>query len=318
MKLYKVFSTPPFFMSASHYMKKDDSPVKSTKKSRKAVIVPLILMQYGSLKQKFATFKNVGPIVWLSIKQMRRSACGLVNNPKQGTKKMDVKTLQELENYAKELGVSKIGFTKVKPDFIFDKFEILYDNAMILSMEMEREAIKNGPSEAATDQIWKSYSGLGVTVNKLACFLRERGFNCHPSPALGGDVCTIPIAQDAGIGAVGKNGLLITPEFGASHRLAAIFIDADNLPLKNLEDNDHLWIKDFCETCDKCVKACPGKAIYKQTKILKDGNPSFVDREKCALPFSSNCATCIAKCPFIQGNYDKIKASFDRTKGVSV
>lgn len=301
---------PPFFISASTWMKKTDNPIKSSRKSRKAVIIPLVLVQYGSFRAKLATMKASDGALIKCFKEMRKSAKELVKNPKKGKRTMDNETLREVEKIANELGVTKIGYTKVNPDFIFNGFEILYENAMILSMEMNREAIKSAPSKEATKEIWRSYKDLGIAVNKIAEFLRERGFNCHPSPAIGGDINSVPVAENSGIGAIGKNGLLITPEFGPSHRLAAVFIDVDNLPIKTIRDNEHLWIKDFCETCNHCVKACPGKAILKETKILDDGYPQYIEREKCALPFSENCCTCIKSCPFIHGNYDKIKQAF--------
>ncbi|WP_415536153.1 hypothetical protein [Dehalobacter sp. 4CP] len=43
------------------------------------------------------------------------------------------------------------------------------------------------------------------------------------------------MAQDANLGAVRKNGLLITPEHGRCVRLAAVFIDVDNLPIAKKE-----------------------------------------------------------------------------------
>jgi len=308
MKLYELMRKPPFFLSASHYMKKDDNPVRSGKKSRKAVIIPLLLMQYGSMKDKLAAMRTTKPELVTSIKEMAKSAKGLRTNPKTGKRTIDNATRIELEAYARELGVSQIGYTKVNQDFIFKDFEILYDNAMILTMEMERNAIKTEPSIAATEEVWRTYSGLGVIVNKLAFFLRERGYNCHPSPAIGGDVCTPPVAQDAGIGVIGKNGILITPELGPSLRIAAIFIDADNLTDTTSEKNQHLWIKDFCETCNFCVEQCPGEAIYLQTQTLDDGYPIYIEREKCAPHFSKNCCKCISVCPFINGNYEEIRA----------
>lgn len=310
MKLYKLMRKPPFFISASTWMKKTDNPIKSSRKSRKAVIIPLVLVQYGSLRAKLATMKASDEALIKCFKEMRKSAKELVNNPKTSKRIIDNETLYEVEKLANELGVTKIGYTKVNPDFIFNGFKILYENAMILSMEMNREAIKSAPSKEATKEIWRSYKDLGIAVNKIAELLRERGFNCHPSPAIGGDINSVPVAENSGIGAIGKNGLLITPEFGPSHRLAAVFIDVDNLPLKTIKDNEHLWIKDFCETCNHCVNSCPGKAILKETKILEDGYPQYIEREKCALPFSENCCTCIKTCPIIHGNYDKIKHTF--------
>ena len=45
-----------------------------------------------------------------------------------------------------------------------------------------------------------------------------------------------------------------------------------------------------------------------QTQTLDDGYPVYIEREKCAPHFSYNCCKCISACPFINGNYEKIKA----------
>ncbi len=318
IRLYEIMRKPPFFMRASHYMRKDDNPVKSGNKSRKAVIIPLVLMQFGSMKDKLAAMGTTKPAFITSIKEMIKSARELKKNPKTGKKQISNNTLQELEMYARELGVSQIAYTKVNPNFIFEGFEILYENAMILTMEMKRDAMKSAPSDYATSEVWRTYSNLGLIVNKLADFLRERGYNCHPTPAVGGDVCTPPVAQDAGFGVIGKHGLLITPEFGPSQRIAAVFIDADNLPVKSLQENEHLWVKEFCETCNNCIKKCPGSAIMEETKILDDGYPIYLEREKCAPYFSKNCCTCIATCPFINGNYGEIKKAFEKKQEINM
>lgn len=147
-------------MSASHYMTKDDNPIKSGKKSRKPVIIPLILMQYGSMKDKIKASAATKPAIGASIKGMIKSAKQLKDSPKQGKTQIDKDTLAELEQYALGLGVSQIGYTKVNPDFIIDGFEILYDNAMVITMEMEREAMKPVPSTIATAEIWRTYVGV--------------------------------------------------------------------------------------------------------------------------------------------------------------
>lgn len=272
----------------------------------------ITMIQYGSIKDKAKGIPVMGRALVTSVKEMYKSASRLKSNPKIYHQDIDAEALIEIENYAKELGISQIGYTKVNPDFIFKGFEILYDNAMILTMEMNREDMRNNPTDASTKEIWRTYSQLGIIVNKLAEFIRQKGYRCHPSPAVGGDVMTVPIAQDSGIGAVGKNGILITPQFGPSQRLAAIFLDIENLPLKSIKENEHLWIREFCNSCNHCVDKCPGQAILEDTELLKDGYPQFIEREKCAPAFSKNCSPCISSCPFIHGHSDKIKETFER------
>lgn len=310
MKLYKIMKKPPFFLSASHWMTKNDHPVKNGPNSRQAVIIPLLLIQYGSISAKAKTMTKLKKYFISSLKQMVVSARSLKDNPHLGKKQIDPKTLDDLEIYAHELGISSIGYTKVNPNFIFKDFEILYDNAIMFTMEMNKAEIDQNPSLASSKEIFRTYEALGIAVNKIGDFLGSRGYDCHPSPAIGGDINTVPTAQDANMGFVGKNGILITPEFGPCVRLAAVFIDVDNLPLAT--ENEHKWIAEFCKTCNRCVKSCPAGAIYEEPNELEDGTHVYIDLHKCAPPFSEGCSKCISSCVFTGGNYDKIKASYDR------
>ena len=62
------------------------------------------------------------------------------------------------------------------------------------------------------------------------------------------------IATLSGLGWIGKNNLLITPEFGPAVRLASLFTNA---PLPSGEP----ILESRCGNCTACVDACPGKAL---------------------------------------------------------
>ena len=137
-------------------------------------------------------------------------------NPGKGIKKIEIGALEDTEVYAKKLGVSRIAYTNVNPDFIFQDFEILYDSAIILCMEKDKERIDSNPSLESSKEILRTYLELGTAVNSIADFLRERGYNCMASHSMGGCINTVPVAIDANIGYIGRNGLLISPDFGPS------------------------------------------------------------------------------------------------------
>ena len=117
---------------------------------------------------------------------------------------------------------------------------------------------------------------------------------------------SIPIAIDAGLGQLGRNGLLITKEFGSRVKLVKIFTD---LPLKYDKPKD-FGVTEFCKTCFKCAKECEADAISKEKE------PTFevhnisnnkgvlrwaVNAEKCYnywLENGSECSTCIVVCPY--------------------
>ncbi|NCD04986.1 MAG: hypothetical protein EOL97_02600 [Spirochaetia bacterium] len=113
----------------------------------------------------------------------------------------------------------------------------------------------------------RSYYQMNFTANKVKEFLNKKGYNAVASSTLEGNVNYPLLAQEANLGYIGKNGLLITPKLGPSIRIAAVYTDIENLPLA--KDNDYIWIRDFCNTCNRCVRTCPTKAIFLSQLILK-------------------------------------------------
>ncbi len=72
------------------------------------------------------------------------------------------------------------------------------------------------------------------------------------------------LAQLAGFGNFGKNALIINPTFGPWIRLTAVLTNAEMTP-------DKPFNKDLCGDCEKCIDACPVKAL----------TPYKVDDTKC-------------------------------------
>lgn len=306
----KIKKAPPF-LTIEPYLRPQDKPVASHPAAREPRLVPLVVIDYGSLAARIRQMRYIGKLLFGAVGEMWKSARSIRQNPYSGKKTIDPQTLAELEAYAQDLGIAEIGYTEVNPRYIFRGFRILFPNALVVTIEMDRERIRQAPSIPSFVEVFRTYYEVGVIVNKVADFLRQRGFNAHAGPAVGGDVNYIPVAIDAGLGISGKNGLLITHHNGPRVRLAAVYTDIDNLPFA--KENPHGWVRDYCETCNICIQKCPADAIYPVTKILADGGPSFIDHTKCAMPFSNNngCTLCIKYCPFSNVSYDKLKTRFD-------
>lgn len=296
------------FPSIDKYLKPDDIVIRSNQNSKDYINIPKLMSEYGlglvgSLKMRAPILHKMIGCMWES----KISSSSIVKNPKQNKRIISLSDFIKLEDYIKSFGIDIIGYTKVPSDFIFKGHKILYGNAIVLIMEMKKNEIMTAPSKKALKEVFRTYYDLGVAVNKIAEFLRKQGFNAMAGPAVGGDVNYVPLAEKAGLGAMGKHGLLISEKsYGASLRIAAVYTDIENLPFAT--ENKHLWIKDFCKTCGKCVRNCPAKAIYE--KSLPTGR--CIDQTKCAVPFANDlgCSVCIKSCTFFNNDYEKIKKSF--------
>ncbi len=282
--------------------------------SRYGLSVPQLVLEHGDIKAKMRSIPNVGKYMPAMINSLNTAYRELYNQPKNAKTQISQDDLDELMTLLKECEIDDIGFTQVDTSFIFSNKRILYKNAIVILMKMSREYISTAPSKAAEREIFRTYLALNQTANKVKEFLNDRGYRAQAGPALGGEVNYPLLAQKAGMGAIGRHGLLITPKFGPSLRLGAIYTDIENLPLNT--DNEHLWIRDFCDKCGKCVRKCPANAIYAEPKVSWDGSVESIDYKKCAVPFSKNkgCTICVKECIFFDNNYDKIKSNFVKNK----
>lgn len=304
-----------FMPDIMKHIKKDSEHIAPDEKSHTGLSVPGIVLEYGSIKSKARSIPNLGHYMIGCIMQLRKSYRELYKQPKEPKLVISDRDLKDLIAYSKELGAGHIRFAEVDNSYIFSNKVILYKNAIVLSIEMKHEKIKTAPSKPAEKEIFRTYYRLNYAANKIKAFLNERGYNAQAGPALGGEVNYPLLAQKAGIGAIGKHGMLITPNFGPSLRLAVVYTDIRNLAMA--EKNDHMWIAEFCKTCNMCVKKCPAQAIYEDSVVFEDGTMQHIDYKKCAVPFSKQrgCTVCVKECVFFKSDYEKIKAGFmNKTK----
>ena len=162
--------------------------------------------------------------------------------------------------------------------------------------------------------IFGTYDDLGIAANKIAYFLREQGYAAQADHPLGGLVLFPPLAQKAGIGRVGKHGLLITPEFGPRVRLAAVYTSIQDLPFA--ETNDHDWIDEYCKICGICIKQCPPQAILEEAVTHDTGRITNITQQSCFEYFTQfyGCSVCVKVCPFSKAGdtYERLKAVLEK------
>jgi len=103
----------------------------------------------------------------------------------------------------------------------------------------------------------------------------------------------------AGLGWIGKNCLLITPEFGPRVRLATILVDGDLPPGTPMT-------KSLCGACTACTAACPGgfitgvlweQGMSRGRMLDAHGCDEFRESHRPLLGRESECGRCLLVCP---------------------
>ncbi len=175
---------------------------------------------------------------------------------------------------------------------------------IVMGIPMDVDMMDYTPSPLGCAETRITYSKIGLIVSGVAEFLRGIGYNAIPSiNDLG---LNIPMAIDAGFCEQGRNGKLISPEFGPSMRLCKVITD---LPM--VRDNPiRFGVREFCEVCMKCADECPPNAISREKRTWSHDSIScssghytwHLDNEACrkywSLGVAANCTACIRSCPF--------------------
>lgn len=275
---------------------------------KQGIIQPLKFIKTMNTKDKIKVFIKILPKAASSILNVRTSYKSLQKDPETPDKLASPDFINEFEEYAYSLGIGKVGYAKLTPNLVFKDSTVLFPNVIVLMLEMDKDIIQTVPSFKAFKMIMNTYKQLNKIANKLTTLLRDNNYGAQAGPALGGVANYVVLARNAGLGWVGSQGLLISPEFGPRQRLAIIATSIENLPINPELVNPHWWIKDFCEHCGECIKRCPGKAIFKEP-LIKDTGYTHIDNSKCFPHFYNQygCTVCIKRCPFAQTDYNELK-----------
>lgn len=173
--------------------------------------------------------------------------------------------------------------------------------AVVMAVEMDYEEFKCSPAVEAASNL--GYSQMAFTAPSLAIYIQQLGYHAM---ACGNDYAlSIPLAVDAGLGELGRHGLLITEQFGPRVRICKVFTD---LPLE-IDSPRDIGVQHFCETCQRCAEACPGRAIMSGDRTDKPWDISNnvnvlkwpVKAMNCLrwwFKNASECGNCIRVCPY--------------------
>lgn len=178
-------------------------------------------------------------------------------------------------------------------------------------------ALEHPISEPQLD--WWSMKVKGFTPGMSIMRLQSRKLRTWMGEDLGINALSLPYqiefggaflkdaAHLAGVGVIGKNNLVVTPEFGTRVRLRGIFMEAELEPTGPLDF-------DPCNGCDMpCHRVCPRKAfrsgafdraLCRQENDKRDANVQILDGSIMGIDEPSEvtkpCRNCELACPVAQ------------------
>lgn len=211
--------------------------------------------------------------------------------------------------WAHKLGAVSVGITGLRDYHLYSHIgrnepygqpiDLKHKYAIAVTVEMEKEAIDHAPYGPTVMESAQQYLAAGAIAVQIAEFIRKLGYPARAH--IDGNyriVCPL-VARDAGLGEIGRMGLLMTPGLGPRVRLSVVTTD---LPLVTDTRTRDYSVIDFCRQCTKCAVVCPSKAIPSGDRCEIDGVRRWqIDSEACFTFWCSSgtdCARCVRVCPY--------------------
>jgi len=228
------------------------------------------------------------------------------------------KITEFLKQTAREYGADLIGIAKINKDHFYshrgrkpenygEAVDVDHGFAIVFAVEMEKNKIDLAPAIEENIEVSRIYVKISIIGMILAYYLRRLGYEARNHMDANYLLPLPSLAEEAGLGELGRIGFLVTKEFGPRVRLGAV---TTNLELV-LDEKQDFGIRKFCETCHLCEKACLGHAIPADASS-EDGGRHYwqTTGEKCYEVWKrigTDCGVCMKVCPFSNTKNGKTK-----------
>lgn len=218
-----------------------------------------------------------------------------------------------LKSWGQKLGAVSVGITEMKPSHFYshggrgERYgkQIVNDHSygIVFTVEMDHELISTAPKGATVMESAHEYLKSGMIATQIALTLRNLGYEATTHIDGNYDLICPIVAKDAGLGEIGRIGLLMTPELGPRIRISVVTTNAPLNPDEQIHDDSVL---DFCTHCKKCTHACPSLSIpADDRRDTGSGLRWQIDQVSCFTYWcqvGTDCGRCMAVCPYSHPN----------------
>jgi reductive dehalogenase len=164
---------------------------------------------------------------------------------------------------------------------------------------MDYHMMRAAPAAPTVVESARQYYNAGKMAVELAGYIRSCGYPARAHIDANYHVVCPLVARDAGLGEIGRMGLLMTPDLGPRVRIAVVTTD---MPLEPTPSKPDPSVIDFCRRCKKCAIVCPGRSIpFGMDKQIGGVKRWQIHSESCYTYWcqaGTDCGRCVIVCPF--------------------
>jgi ferredoxin len=220
---------------------------------------------------------------------------------------------QKIKGFAHFLGADLVRIGPLNPAYVYThigktwhdpgrkygrRINLSHKSAINIAVGIDPNLIKIGPVLPMISAVMRVYTKLATISTTLAGYIRGLGYPARAHIISNYQVLCVPLAIDAGMGELGRHGLMMTKELGSCLKLTAVTTD---LPLRYDSPAD-IGVDEFCQDCRICAESCPGGAIPRGGKRHVRGVEKWtINPEACYRVWNetgTDCGVCVASCPW--------------------
>ncbi|MCP4153597.1 MAG: 4Fe-4S dicluster domain-containing protein [bacterium] len=223
----------------------------------------------------------------------------------------------EIKKFAYLYGAVDVGFTLVKPYQLYthsgrqaeswgQEINSSHSTAIVIVVGMKVDMIKGAPGLPAIMESSHQYVEAAKIAHIIAEYIRGMGWDARSQVDGNYQALCVPMAVDAGLGALGRMGLFMHPVYGPCVRISVVTTDLE-LDCSDSCDASHIRsIETFCDICKKCADNCPTQSISSEEENSSRGFRHWgIHQEKCYTfwrNIGTDCGFCIRVCPYTKPN----------------
>lgn len=217
-----------------------------------------------------------------------------------------------LKRRAAELGISAIGVARYDPHYTFEPYKNDQpgDRVIVCVLEQNYAATQTIPSHVSERAALHGYAELLMRATALSELLIDHGYRARTHDVQGEDV-VLHYAVEAGLGQMGLNGQVLTPQAGSRCRITTINTDAPLVPDEPVDYGIHK----ICDACKVCVRRCPSGAIPGRRRMYRGVEKAKLNTARCfpVVARADGCAICMKVCPVQKFGLSAVTEEFERS-----